>query len=194
MLRRVFSGRSNSLTTPPGSPTKSPSTRTPAEKKAEQQRRKVALVKSILVKYVIPVVIVSLILFVAPIVYFAITRLGFGSKFPKQSVFADMKPVMSSKDLEVVAELPIPPGNIAVSSKNRIFFNFHPEYSPATIKVAELTSKTTYAPFPSLAFQSNFVTVLSMRIDRQDRLWLLGTSIHACYLLTTTSITIYHPA
>ena len=176
MLRRVFSGRSNSLTTPPGSPTKSPS-RTPAEKKTEQQRRKVALVKSILVKYVIPVGIVSLILFVIPIVYFAITRLGFGSKFPKQSFFADMKPVMSSKDLEVVAELPIPPGNIAVSSKNRIFFNFHPEYSPAIIKVAELTSKTTYAPFPSLAFQSKFVTVLSMRIDRQDRLWLLGTAV-----------------
>jgi hypothetical protein len=130
-----------------------------------------------LVKYVIPVGIVSLILFVIPIVYFAITRLGFGSKFPKQSFFADMKPVMSSKDLEVVAELPIPPGNIAVSSKNRIFFNFHPEYSPAIIKVAELTSKTTYAPFPSLAFQSKFVTVLSMRIDRQDRLWLLGTAV-----------------
>lgn len=137
-----------------------------------------------MVKYVIPVAIVSLILFAAPIVYFAITRLGFGSRFPKQTNFTDMKPVMSSKDLEVVAELPIPPGNIAVSSKNRIFFNFHPEYSPATIKVAELTSKTTYAPFPSLAFQSNFVTVLSMRVDRQDRLWMLGKLLKSYAMLS----------
>jgi len=89
-----------------------------------------------------------------------------------------MHPVLPESSLHVVAELDIPPGNLAVSSKNRIFFNFHPEYNPNPIKIAELTSKSTFKPFPSLNFQNDIVTCLSMRIDSRDRLWLLDFAQH----------------
>ena len=74
----------------------------------------------------------------------------------------------------------MPPGNIAISSSGRIFFNFHPEFGPgpSSIKVAELKSKTAFAAFPNSVFQDRIVTCLAMRVDRQDRLWLLDHGNH----------------
>jgi hypothetical protein len=46
------------------------------------------------------------------------------------------------------------------------------------VKVLELTSKTTYEPYPSVEFQSTIVTCLSLRIDSKDRLWLLDYAHH----------------
>ena len=93
------------------------------------------------------------------------------------------KPLFSSKVLETVADLEVPPGNIAVSAGGRIFFSFHPEAWPE-IRVAELVDGEP-VPYPSLAFQTPggsepaaFVSILSMRIDRQDRLWTLDNANH----------------
>jgi len=78
---------------------------------------------------------------------------------------------------EVVAELAKPPGNIAVSPDHRVFFTFHPEANPE-IKVAELIEGRAVA-FPHSDFQQRqkarpfFDTVLSLRVDLQDRLWTL---------------------
>ena len=113
------------------------------------------------------VLVVSIIFF--PIVYLLFTRLGLGSHFPVQQNFIDSKPLLDESALEVVAELPIPPGNIAVSENGRIFFNFHPEYDPK-IKIAELKSKTSYTPYPSVTYQLQIKTCLSLRIDHQNRL------------------------
>ena len=56
-------------------------------------------------------------------------------------------PVLSSKnDLEVVAALDVPPGNIAVSPGGRIFISFHPEAGPG-VKIAELVSGKP-VPYP----------------------------------------------
>jgi hypothetical protein len=38
--------------------------------------------------------------------------------------------------------------------------------------------ETSWVPYPSAAFQERLVTVLSMRIDRQNRLWLLDFGQH----------------
>lgn len=86
-------------------------------------------------------------------------------------------PVFSMKQVETVANLSKPPGNIAVSHDHRIFFSFHPEADP-DIKVAELVAGVV-VPFPEADFQTEredrpyFDTVLSLRIDANNNLWTL---------------------
>jgi sugar lactone lactonase YvrE len=86
-------------------------------------------------------------------------------------------PALPGSALEVVANLDYPPGNIAVSRTGRVFFTLHPEGSPP-MKVVELVGGRT-VPFPDNEFQHpvegapSFNSPLAMRIDRQDRLWVL---------------------
>jgi sugar lactone lactonase YvrE len=84
-------------------------------------------------------------------------------------------PRLPATAIEEVAALSHPPGNVAVSRTGRIFVSLHPEGSPP-MKVAELVDGRPVA-WPSAAFQTagdpGFDTVLSLRIDRQDRLWTL---------------------
>ncbi len=86
-------------------------------------------------------------------------------------------PIFRKDSIEVVANLSGPPGNIAVSRDYRIFFTFHPDGNP-DIKVAEWTGGKA-VPFPDTEFQKKrsgkpfFDTVLSLRIDAQNRLWTL---------------------
>jgi sugar lactone lactonase YvrE len=80
-----------------------------------------------------------------------------------------------------VAELPLPPGNIAVSDTGRVFFTFHPEARPP-IKLAEW-SEGRAVPWPDQEIQSKrnglwLDTPLSVRIDRQGRLWVLDNADH----------------
>ncbi len=85
-------------------------------------------------------------------------------------------------DLQVVAELPTPPGNIAVAADGRVFITLHPEAHPE-LKVVELVDGQMQ-PFPSEDFQHRerdpraFENVLSIRIDRQNRLWALDNGHH----------------
>jgi len=98
--------------------------------------------------------------------------------------FADRsgKPSLPESALEVVANLPLPPGNVAVSSKGRVFFTFHPEAGPK-VKVAELIDGRA-VPYPNARAQRNrdtglyFDTPLSLRIDADDRLWVLDYGRH----------------
>ena len=47
-------------------------------------------------------------------------------------------------------------------------------------KVASLVAGSTskWTPFPDSSYQKNIITCLSMRIDQQDRLWLLDFAQH----------------
>jgi sugar lactone lactonase YvrE len=85
-------------------------------------------------------------------------------------------PELPASSLEGVADLDLPPGNIAVSASGRIFFTFHPEGSPR-VKVAELVDGNPI-PYPSASAQEGFESVLSLRIDRQNRLWTLDNANH----------------
>jgi sugar lactone lactonase YvrE len=87
-------------------------------------------------------------------------------------------PLYSSlSDLEIVAALEMPPGNIAVSARGRVFISFHPEAGPET-KIAELISGQA-VPYPNgPAQKTGFKTPLALRIDRQDRLWILDYASH----------------
>ncbi len=105
-------------------------------------------------------------------------RYGGGESFPDRTG----PPELSADVLEVVAELPSPPGNLAVSADGRLFFSFHPEAKPE-IKVAEWRDGQAVA-WPNEAFQDDvgeeryFRSVLSLRIDRQNRLWTLDAGHH----------------
>lgn len=106
-------------------------------------------------------------------------RYGGGERFPDRT----SRPLLPASVLEVVADLELPPGNIAVSESGRVFFTFHPEAGPA-VNVAELVDGTP-VPYPSMAHQPGgdeplrFQSVLSLRIDRQGRLWALDNANHA---------------
>ena len=92
-------------------------------------------------------------------------------------------PLLPESALEVVATLEEPPGNLAVSKDNRIFFTYHAESRPE-IKVLELVHGQP-VPYPNLEFQRErpkgqpfFDQVFSVRIDRQNRLWTLDHGFH----------------
>lgn len=146
--------------------------------KKDDSSRKKDVVGSTLVDILFPLSILIVLILLSPIIYLLYTRLGLGSHFIEQNYFYDMNPLANRDSIEIVAKLPMPPGNIAVSSTGRIFFNFHPEYLPKVIKIAELASLDSFSAFPNEEFQSKIATCLSMRIDRQDRLWLLDFGFH----------------
>jgi hypothetical protein len=91
--------------------------------------------------------------------------------FPDRST----APILPASAVEKVAELSEAPGNIAVSSSGRVFFNYHPEARPE-MKVAEWVDGKA-VPFPDASFDL-FETPFSLRIDRQGRLWTLDTGFH----------------
>lgn len=105
-------------------------------------------------------------------------RYGGGGDFPDRSG----APRLPGSALQRVADLPSPPGNIAVSADGRVFASLHPEAQPAH-KVVEIVDGQP-RPWPSEAFQSGegepryFRSVLSLRIDRQGRLWTLDNGHH----------------
>ena len=56
-------------------------------------------------------------------------------------------------DLEVVAELPIRPGNVAPSADDRVFATVHPLGAPAAAQLIEITGRDSYKPWPSSTLQ-----------------------------------------
>ncbi|HEY1077832.1 MAG TPA: L-dopachrome tautomerase-related protein [Fontimonas sp.] len=106
-------------------------------------------------------------------------RYGGGGDFPDRLPGPARLPETA---LETVAELPTPPGNIAVSAGGRVFVSLHPEARPDW-KIVELVNGEM-RPWPSLEYQTgvgeprHFRDVLSLRIDRQNRLWTLDNGQH----------------
>jgi sugar lactone lactonase YvrE len=82
--------------------------------------------------------------------------------------------------LEVVAQLPIRPGNVAVSHSGRVFATIHPLGS-SEIQLVEIKSPTDYRPYPDASFQKNgkpatdaaLDTPLGITFDKNDNLWVI---------------------
>lgn len=68
------------------------------------------------------------------------------------------------KELEVVAELPIRPANVAVSKDGRIFATIHPLGSN-DLQLIEITGKKTFKPYPNKSFQSNGKSASDKTLD-----------------------------
>ena len=104
---------------------------------------------------------------------------GHGAAFPSLAT----SPVLPPDAVEIVAELPEPPGNLAVSATGRVFFTYHAESRPE-VKVLELVNGQPVA-YPNREFQSPrpggapfFDQIFNLRIDRQNRLWTLDHGFH----------------
>jgi sugar lactone lactonase YvrE len=100
-------------------------------------------------------------------------RYGGGEAFPDRSSDASQP----TSALGVVTELDYPPGNIAVSESGRIFFSFHPEGNPE-YNLAELIDGEAQPLQFSSDEPIDLQSVLSLRIDQRNRLWLLDYANH----------------
>lgn len=98
-------------------------------------------------------------------------RYGTGQLYPDTST----APLRPSEDLQRVAALDFPPGNVAVAPSGRVFFNYHPfakaeRFVPATM--FELVNGQP-VPYPDAEFQRRYQGVFGMTVDAQNRLWLI---------------------
>jgi len=93
----------------------------------------------------------------------------------------------SEKTLEVVAELEMRPGNVAVNQKDRVFTTIHPLGNPNTnLQLVEITGKDSFEPFPNAEYQSavgkstddQFDSLLGIRIDNNNTLWVIDMGLN----------------
>jgi hypothetical protein len=108
-----------------------------------------------LVNLLLAVIGLLVFLIVTAVSFIVIQNGGIGGD-PFPDFAKDFGPPRQS-ELEVVADLPSPPGNLAVDANGRVFFTFHPQYSFPTRVAEYLVEEKRWIPFP--ADQSIFSTV-----------------------------------
>ena len=93
--------------------------------------------------------------------------------------FILMPDASAQAKLEQVASISQPIGNMTFSADGRKFFSIHPFYK-LPLRVAELTSATTFEPFPNLEWNTPRTTddlyfddVLGLRCDDRGYLWIM---------------------
>jgi hypothetical protein len=96
----------------------------------------------------------------------------------KAYVFEPAPPLLPITALQSVVTYDEPIGNVAVAADGRIFFTVHPESGPVGNKLLVATGREI-KPFPNAEVQSVlFDTPLGLRIDGQNRLWLIDSGRH----------------
>ena len=93
-----------------------------------------------------------------------LSAVGGGKRLPDRTA----APALPGSALQKVVDLDYPPGN--VSASGRVFFTLHPDGKPPHGVMELVDGKPVpYEPPGTPPYQ----TVLSLRIDRKDRLWAL---------------------
>ncbi len=80
---------------------------------------------------------------------------------------------ITASQLEVVANLPYPPGNVTVAPNGRVFVSFFPDSNKGEFQVAEIRNGQAVAFPANEDFQDDLDAVLGLRADGRGRLWLL---------------------
>lgn len=88
-------------------------------------------------------------------------------------------------ELEVVAELKVRPGNVAINNEGRVFTTIHPLGNP-NIQLVEITGKKSYKAFPDESYQNatgkvsddKLDTPLGIRIDNNNVLWIIDMGLN----------------
>lgn len=88
--------------------------------------------------------------------------------------------------VEVVAQLPIRPGNVAATEQGRVFATVHPLDKPTGVQLIEITGKEQYRAWPSKDFQNDGKHFSDDRIDSplgiyrdsQSRIWIVDMGMN----------------
>lgn len=88
--------------------------------------------------------------------------------------------------VEVVAELPIRPGNVTATRDGRVFSTVHPFDKPSGIQLMEVISPDNYRPWPHADYQSNtenrsderMDSPLGIAQDTKGRLWVTDMGLN----------------
>jgi sugar lactone lactonase YvrE len=97
---------------------------------------------------------------------------GGGRPYPNVST----APLAAEGRLETLAELALPPGNVTVSRRGRVFFNTHPFAQSQRFADAFLFELVggVPKPYPDAASQPELAFVFGLTVDALDRLWLIA--------------------
>ncbi|MCR9143511.1 MAG: major royal jelly family protein [bacterium] len=85
--------------------------------------------------------------------------------------------------IEVYAELKENPGNVTVSSDDRVFASVH-QFRPGSARLVEITPDGRMTAYPDAGWNADperrenvFRSVLGVQVDTQDRLWVLDNGL-----------------
>lgn len=89
-------------------------------------------------------------------------------------------------NIEVVAELPIRPGNVTATEQGRTFATVHPLDKPSGLQLIEITGTQQYHAWPSPTYQNDGKNFTEDRIDSplgiyrdsQSRVWIVDMGMH----------------
>jgi len=124
-------------------------------------------------------------IFLTLFIFVALVACGGNTGDTTKTDKADSAADPSIGTLEVVAEIDINPGNVAVSNEGRVFSSIHPLRSKK-LQLVEITGKNTYAAFPDITIQStaetksddNLDTPLGIIFDDINRLWVIDAGLN----------------
>lgn len=116
------------------------------------------------------------------ITYSLLLLWGCNTNTKKESSNEADKPIGT---LEIVTEMDINPGNVAMSKDGRIFTTIHPMRA-TNLQLVEVTGKTSYSAFPDAQVQSTtntksddkLDTPLGVIFDNNNRLWVIDAGIN----------------
>lgn len=119
-------------------------------------------------------------------VYFATAAIAAAVTFsqPVQAVEQDELPFAAQ--LDVVAELPMRPGNVTATKEGRVFATVHPLSKPSGLQLIEILGKNNFRAWPSKKFQNDGIHFLESQIDSpigiyrdgSNRLWVMDLGLH----------------
>jgi len=126
----------------------------------------------------------SLAMLLMPIALVGCSLLQGSSKTPGSQASAELAPVYG--ELRTVAQLPIRPGNVAVSEGGRVFSTIHPMDGEHDVQLIEITGTHSYRAWPSAEFQTRngdygddtIDSPLGTYRDDQGGLWITDMGTH----------------
>ncbi|MBC8041811.1 MAG: hypothetical protein IAF08_00045 [Rhizobacter sp.] len=87
--------------------------------------------------------------------------------------------IVAAQKIEIVAEIDVTPGNVAVSKDGRIFMTVHP-LRKSNVQLVEIVNKNTLVPFPNASWNKApgsgydvINTPLGMVVDANNVLWVI---------------------
>ncbi len=115
--------------------------------------------------------LLALLVLIVAALGFIYLKHGTGQMYPDTST----APLRPTADLQAAAMLEMPPGNVTVSADGRVFFNTHPFAQAQRFDLPTLFEWVggKPVPYPSAEFQKKLQGTFGLKVDQQQRLWMI---------------------